>query len=128
MATSEKRKEYLRQWAKNNQDKIKANQERYWKKKTAELQEQSTDKNAVITVEEVRSEYKRKSARKHPDTAKKCQERFWAKKAEELNKENPEIKTPQEAKRAYQNKWTASKKEKIKEIQKNFLEKVLNQN
>ncbi len=31
----EARREYKRQWAKNNPDKIRAQQERYWSKKAA---------------------------------------------------------------------------------------------
>lgn len=32
----EARRAYRRQWAKNNPDKVKAQQERYWQKKAAE--------------------------------------------------------------------------------------------
>ena len=31
------RREYMRQWRANNRDKVKANNERYWAKKGAEL-------------------------------------------------------------------------------------------
>ncbi len=34
------RREYKRQWAKNNPDKVKAAQERYWTKKAAKAAEE----------------------------------------------------------------------------------------
>ena len=36
----EARRAYKRKWARENQDKIKAQQERYWKKKAVQLQKQ----------------------------------------------------------------------------------------
>lgn len=39
-AAAEARRAYRREWAKKNPDKIKAAQERYWKKKAAQIQEQ----------------------------------------------------------------------------------------
>lgn len=36
----EARRAYKRQWAKNNPDKIKAQQERYWSKKAAQKSEE----------------------------------------------------------------------------------------
>lgn len=37
---AEARRAYKRQWARNNPDKVKAQQERYWTKKAAEIAEQ----------------------------------------------------------------------------------------
>lgn len=39
-AAAEARRAYKREWARKNPDKIKAQQERYWKKKAAQMQEQ----------------------------------------------------------------------------------------
>lgn len=36
---AEARRAYKRKWAKNNPDKVKAAQERYWKKKAAEAEQ-----------------------------------------------------------------------------------------
>lgn len=40
------RREYKRQWAKNNPEKVKAQQERYWNKKAAEAAQK---KPAAVT-------------------------------------------------------------------------------
>ena len=34
---------YMKEWRKNNPDKVKANQERYWKKKAIQMMEAETD-------------------------------------------------------------------------------------
>lgn len=39
-AAAEARRAYKREWARKNPDKVKAAQERYWKKKAAQIQEQ----------------------------------------------------------------------------------------
>jgi len=39
-AAKEARRAYKREWARKNPDKVKAAQERYWKKKAAQIQEQ----------------------------------------------------------------------------------------
>lgn len=39
-AAAEARRAYKREWARKNPDKVKAAQERYWKKKAAQMQEQ----------------------------------------------------------------------------------------
>lgn len=41
------RNAYKRKWAKENPDKVKATQERYWRKKAAELQ--TTEQKESIT-------------------------------------------------------------------------------
>ena len=38
-AAAEARRAYKREWARKNPDKVKAAQERYWKKKAAQIQE-----------------------------------------------------------------------------------------
>lgn len=45
----EARRAYKRKWARENRDKVRAAQERYWKKKAAE-QEVTEDEAAVIVV------------------------------------------------------------------------------
>lgn len=40
----ELRREYKRQWYKNNKDKVRASQKRYWEKKAAELEAQEAAK------------------------------------------------------------------------------------
>ena len=39
-AAAEARRAYRREWARKNPDKVRAAQERYWKKKAAQMQEQ----------------------------------------------------------------------------------------
>ncbi len=42
-----KRREYKRQWAQQNPDKIKAQQERYWERKAASAEPQQDAKEGV---------------------------------------------------------------------------------
>lgn len=41
-AAAEARREYKRNWAKKNPDKVRAQQERYWAKRAAEAAKQET--------------------------------------------------------------------------------------
>ena len=45
------RRAYKRQWAKNNPDKIRAQQERYWTKKAAEQENQNVGSAAPVIKE-----------------------------------------------------------------------------
>lgn len=45
------RRAYKRQWAKNNPDKIRAQQERYWTKKAAEQENQNAGSSAPVIKE-----------------------------------------------------------------------------
>ena len=40
----EARRAYKREWAKQNRDKVKAQQERYWQRKAAEREKQQAEK------------------------------------------------------------------------------------
>lgn len=40
-AAKEARRAYKRQWARDNPDKIRAQQQRYWQKKAAEMERQT---------------------------------------------------------------------------------------
>ena len=48
-AAAEARRAYKRKWAKENPDKIRAQQERYWNKRAAEMQ--AADENAETAAE-----------------------------------------------------------------------------
>lgn len=45
-AAKEARRQYKRQWAKNNPEKVKAQQDRYWAKRAAQQAEQTNQEQA----------------------------------------------------------------------------------
>lgn len=48
MSAADARREYKRNWAKNNPEKIKAQQERYWAKKAAEAEKAAQQQEPAV--------------------------------------------------------------------------------
>lgn len=75
MSAAELRREYKRQWAKNNPEKVRAQQARYWEKRAGNNE----------TADDARKAYKRQWARDNPGRVKLQQARYWEKKAAEAD-------------------------------------------
>ena len=73
---------YMREWRKKNKDKVRANDERFWKRKA--------EKENRTSAEEARRiyncEYMREWRKKNKDKVRANNENYWKRKAEEENR------------------------------------------